>query len=120
MKKTLGILSVLVVVCLLAWIGNPDFLSAYNIQIILKRAALYGILGIGAALVIMAGGIDLSTGSMVALVGCVLLLLIARFQFSLPVACLMVAILAGLLGLIHGLLITKLRLPAFIVTLCGL
>src|SRR5207247_2114027 len=120
MKKVLGIFGVLVVVCVLASIGNPDFLSGYNLQRVLKRAARYGTLGLGAAFVIMAGGIDLSTGSMVGLVGCILPMLVVSAGVPLPLAIVLVLLAVICLGLIHGLLITKVRLQPFIVTLCGL
>jgi ribose transport system permease protein len=120
MKKALGIFCVLLAVCVLTSALNPSFLSAYNLQNILQRTALYGILGLGAAMVIMAGGIDLSMGSMVALVACLTPLLL--FGAGLPAAVVLVLVFAlvFLLGLAHGLLITKLRLQPFVVTLCGL
>lgn len=120
MKKVLGILALLLVVCVLAWIGNPKFLDEYNLYNILKRAALYGILGLGAAFVIMAGGIDLSTGSMVGLVGCLFPMMIVQAHVPFGLAWLAVGGICLCLGLIHGLLIAKLRLQPFIVTLSGL
>lgn len=72
MKKALGIFALLVFVYALASLLNPDFLSTYNIQNTLRRTALFGIISIGAALVIITGGIDLSLGSLVGLIGCLL------------------------------------------------
>jgi len=72
MKKALGIFALLVFVYALASLLNPDFLSTYNIQNTLRRTALFGIISIGAAMVIIAGGIDLSLGSLVGLIGCLL------------------------------------------------
>ena len=70
MKKIVGIFVVLLLVMLLtAWI-SPAFFSAYNIENLMRRSALFGIMGIGAAFVIMTGGIDLSIGSLICLVGC--------------------------------------------------
>ena len=70
MKKIIGIFVVLLLVMLLtAWI-SPAFFSAYNIENLMRRSALFGIMGIGAAFVIMTGGIDLSIGSLICLVGC--------------------------------------------------
>lgn len=120
MKKILGISGVLVAVCVLASLGNPEFLSAYNLRNVLQRAALYGILGIGAAFVIMAGGIDLSIGSMVGLIACLMPMLLFEYGLPVPVVFLLLLALAFTLGLTHGLLITKLRLQPFVVTLCGL
>jgi ribose transport system permease protein len=120
MKKILGIAGVLAAICVIASVANPDFLSAYNLQNILKRTALYGILGLGAGFVIMSGGIDLSIGSMVALVGCVFPILLMTWHLPVAVVFLLIFLMVFLLGLIHGLLITKLRLQPFVVTLCGL
>ncbi len=120
MKKVLGIFGVLLAICVIASLGNPDFLNSYNLQNILKRTALYGIMGLGAAFVIMSGGIDLSIGSMVALVGCLMSLLLVDWGLSTPLVFLLLFLLALALGLIHGLLITKMRLQPFVVTLCGL
>jgi ribose transport system permease protein len=120
MKKILGIAGVLVVVCVIASIGNPNFLNAFNLENILKRTALYGIMGIGVSFVIMSGGIDLSIGSLVALVGCLMSLMVIDWGLSPPLVFLLLFLLVVGLGLIHGLLITKLRLQPFVVTLCGL
>jgi ribose transport system permease protein len=78
------------------------------------------VLGLGASLVIVTGGIDLSIGSVVCLVGCLLPWLLVGQGW--PVALAVPAVLAlGLgLGLVHGLLVTRLRLQPFLVTLCGL
>ena len=89
-------------------------------QNILQRAALYGILGIGVAFVIMAGGIDLSIGSVIGLVGCIVPLLLNKREWPVSMAILAALAVTAGLGLCHGLLITKLRLQPFVVTLCGL
>lgn len=120
MKKVLGIFGMLVVIIVLTSIGNPGFLSGYNLENLLRRVSLYSILSLGAAFVIMAGGIDLSIGSMVGLVGSVFPLLLITHGYPLPVALLAVFGLVAALGLAHGLLITKLRLQPFVVTLSGL
>ncbi|MEM9235999.1 MAG: ABC transporter permease [Verrucomicrobiota bacterium] len=120
MKKTLGILTTLVVLYALTAIIGDGFLGAYNQEKLLERTALYGILGIGVAFVIITGGIDLSIGSVVCLVGCGVPWLIVKQDWS-PAAALTTAFaVSGGIGLIHGLLITKLKLQPFVVTLCGL
>lgn len=119
MKKVLGVLGVLVVVCLFTAIANPRFLLPYNIENILQRTAMLGILAIGAAFVIMAGGIDLSVGSLVGLVGCLMALMLGRGWPDGVVVLGLLSMLAAV-GLLHGILITKLRLQPFVVTLCGL
>ena len=79
--KILGIFGLLVALCVFMtlmtsdpWynIGTSKFLQAGNIQNLLSRTALYGILGVGVAFVIISSGIDLSIGSMVCLSGVLL------------------------------------------------
>jgi ribose transport system permease protein len=120
MKKNLGILGLLIAVCVFTALLSGSFLSAYNIENVLRRSALFGILSIGVAFVIITGGIDLSLGSVVCLVGCGLPWLLTVHHCSLPAALLAVTAVSIGIGLAHGLLITKLRIQPFIVTLCGL
>jgi ribose transport system permease protein len=100
--------------------GENIFLSSYNLENLIRRTALFGILSIGVAFVIITGGIDLSIGSVVCLVGCGLPWMLAVQGWSLPVALFTTAFLVIGLGFAHGLLITKLKLQPFVVTLCAL
>ena len=72
MKKILGITVLLVVICVFTALRNENFLSAYNVQNTIRWTALYGIISIGVAFVIISGGIDLSIGSVVGLIGSLL------------------------------------------------
>ncbi|QIF02961.1 ABC transporter permease [Roseimicrobium sp. ORNL1] len=120
MKKILGITILLVLVCVFTAVVNPNFLGAYNVGNVVKWTSLFAILGIGAAFVIITGGIDLSIGSVVGLVGTMLPWLLVKKGWSVPAALGAGMSVSLLIGLIHGVLVTKLRLPAFVVTLCGL
>ncbi|MCP3920454.1 MAG: ABC transporter permease [bacterium] len=187
MKKILGITTLLIVVVAATAALSPNFLTAYNVQNIIRWSALFGILSVGVAFVIVTGGIDLSIGSVVGLVGCTLAMLLnpiderppgwawksvfqiqgciaivaaviwglARFYgrsrgsgrrllwlglagaalfaagryapgfdlpawLHLPFVVLWVLALSLQIGLLHGLLITKIGLQPFVVTLCGL
>src|SRR5688572_8382074 len=120
MKKVLGILAMLVVVCALTGVQNPDFFSSYNVYNTLRWSGLFAVLGVGAAFVIISGGIDLSIGSVGGLVGAMLIVTLVREKWPAPLGIASVLAVSATLGLIHGLLITKLRLQPFIVTLCGL
>lgn len=120
MKKLLGIFGLLLAVCLFATLASESFRSGYNVENLIRRTALFGIIGIGVAFVIVTGGIDLSIGSVICLVGCGLPWLLTVKHWSLPASLLMVVVVSVGIGLAHGLLITKLRLQPFIVTLCGL
>src|SRR5881227_1590813 len=105
MKKNMGIFLLLVAVFAFTAIRSPNFLTPYNIQNTIRWTSLFGIIAIGVAFVIITGGIDLSIGSVVGLIGCLLPWLLA--QHHLPVAAALPAVLAlsMLIGLAHGLLI---------------
>ena len=119
MRKILGIFGLLVAVFVVAWIAEPNFASSYNLQNIIRWTALFGIISIGVAFVIITGGIDLSVGSLIGLVGCSIPMLLASgySTFSAPAIAMLLAL---SIGLLHGLLITRLGLQPFVVTLCGL
>ncbi|MEM6473662.1 MAG: hypothetical protein AAF802_29155 [Planctomycetota bacterium] len=120
MNKVLGIFGLLLFVCLFTAVMSESFVSQYNLYNITKWSALFGILSVGVAFVIMTGGIDLSIGSVVGLIACLLPMLIFQGGFSPAAAIGIVLLVAGGIGLLHGLLITKLELQPFVVTLCGL
>jgi ribose transport system permease protein len=80
----------------------------------------YGIFSIGLGMVIITGGIDLSVGSVFALLGVLLSMMLVEWGWPWPLAVLAVVFVAMALGAIHGLLITKVGVQPFIVTLCGL
>ncbi len=120
MKKVLGIFGLLVFICVATALMSDRFLTEFNIENLIRRSALFGILSIGAAFVIITAGIDLSIGSVVCLVGCLLPWMLVEHEFSVPVALMIVAAISLAIGVTHGLLITKVRLQPFVVTLCGL
>ena len=120
MKKSLGILLLLLVIVGVTGTLNADFLSAYNLQNVVRWTALFGIISIGAAFVIITGGIDLSIGSVIGLVGCLMPLLLVEHEWPIWAMLAFVMAVSLAIGLVHGLLITKLRLQPFVVTLCGL
>lgn len=120
MKKILGILGLLLVVSIVTSLASDFFLTSYNLENVIRRTALFGILSIGVAFVIITGGIDLSIGSVVCLVGVGLPWMVTVANIPVPLALLIVAVVSIGIGLAHGLLITKLRLQPFVVTLCAL
>lgn len=120
MKKNLGILGLLIFVCLLTALCADGFLSEYNVENLIRRTALFGIISIGAAFVIITSGIDLSIGSVVCLIGCLTPWLLVNQGVSVPLTLIILLAVSLAIGLMHGLLITKLKLQPFVVTLCGL
>ncbi len=120
MKKELGIAVLLVVLCVTLGFLAPNSLHPDNIDNMLRRISEYGVFGIGAGIVIITGGIDLSVGSLLALQGVFMCILLRDHNMSWPAAMAITMVATGALGAIHGILITKIKLPPFIVTLCGL
>ena len=127
MRKTLGIFSLLAAIFFLTGLLESNFFSqkSYffdggNIYNMAKWTGLFGILAIGVCFVIVTGGIDLSIGSLIGLTGALFPLLLVNKGTPVWAGFAIVLLLAASIGLIHGLLITKLRLQPFIVTLCGL
>ncbi len=120
MKKDLGILLVFVVLCLVLALLNPRFLCATNLQNTARLVGMFGIFSIGIGFVIITGGIDLSSGSLFSLLGVLLCLGLVDWQLPWPLVVAAVLGLGGLLGWFHGLVVTRLGIQPFIVTLCGL
>ena len=87
MNKTLGILGIFIAVCLAAAGLSDVFLSAGNLEKLLLRIGLFGILAVGVSFVIITGGIDLSIGSVVCLVGCGLPWLLVEEGWSPAASC---------------------------------
>lgn len=106
----------LVGLCLLLWILTPHFLTVSNALNVMEQTSINAIVAVGMTYVIIAGGIDLSVGSLVALSGVVLAgALKAGWSPSLAIAAAL-AVGAGT-GLMNGLIIAFGRLPPFIMTL---
>jgi ribose transport system permease protein len=120
MRKELGTFILLVVLCAVVAAINPRFLGGANLQNMARLIGMYGIFSIGIGVVIITGGIDLSVGSMFALLGVLLSMMLTEWHWPAVVAVAATLIVAIGLGLIHGLLITRLHVQPFIVTLCGL
>jgi ribose transport system permease protein len=114
----------LLVLCFGLWLSNSDFLGPSNLLNTVRQISMLGIFSIGISFVIVAGGIDLSIGSVIGLTG----VLIAKISspaaggmgHSLWIGVSVAIAVAALLGLLQGLLITRLKLQPFIVTLGGM
>jgi ribose transport system permease protein len=120
LRKELGLFLLILVIGAITAFINPQFVSLVNLTNLANQIGLFGLLAIGLGLVIITGGIDLSVGSMVALLGIIFLDTMVEHEVAWPFA-LALTILGGtLLGTVHGLLITRLKLQPFVVTLCGL
>jgi ribose transport system permease protein len=120
MRKELGTFLLLVILCIIVSILNPRFIAPENLQNMSRLIGAYGIFSIGLGIVIITGGIDLSVGSAFALLGVLLSMALVEWRVRPSLAVAGVIAVAMGLGMLHGLLITRLNIQPFIVTLCGL
>ena len=119
-RQETGILLLLLALCAIVAAASPQFLSVVNLQNVGRLVGTYGIFSIGVGIVIITGGIDLSVGSICALLGVLLSMMLVEWHWPPAVALIAVVALGGALGAVHGVLIARLGLQPFIVTLCGL
>jgi len=119
-KKDIGLFILILVVGTVVAIINPLFLSPINLGNTANLVGLFGLFAIGQAFVIITGGIELSVGSIIALLGVLFVDLMVNYGVPWPAALLLMLVLGMVMGLVHGLFITRLHLQPFIVTLCGL
>ena len=113
----LGPLVALLAACAFFALNTERFLSAENLSLVLQQVMVVGVIAVGQTLVILTAGIDLSCGMVMALAGMVMTKLVAEAGVPVPLA-----IAAGVgvgvaFGLVNGLLVSRLALPPFIVTL---
>ena len=119
-RKDLGLLVLILVVGTIVAIRQPLFIAPVNIANTANLIGLFGLFAIGQGFVIITGGIELSVGSIIALLGVLFVELVVNYGVPWPLAVLLMLVLGALIGLAHGLLITKMKMQPFIVTLCGL
>lgn len=112
-----GPLLAFLLVVIIASLSSPRFMMAQNLSNVSLQVSIVAIVAIGATLVILTGGIDLSPGSTVALVGCTLAILVKNMGLPLPIGILLALLLGVGLGFINGFLSTYGKIPSFIVTL---
>lgn len=115
--REMSLVLIIAIMCVVLSFTNPFFATTSNLQTVLGSVAVDGILTIGMILVMLTGGLDLSIGSVM----CMGMAIAGKgIQMGLPVV---VALLLGILaaavsGLLVGLIVTRLHLSHFIVTLC--
>ncbi|MGQ9524953.1 MAG: ABC transporter permease [Armatimonadota bacterium] len=114
--RELSILVFLCVLLLLVGIGSPAFLEAQNVQDILVNSSYIAVAAVGMTMVIVAGGIDISIGSILAVCG-ITSGHAAKAGLSVPAVTLLSVLVGGLLGAVNGSLVAFAGIPAIIVTL---
>jgi ribose transport system permease protein len=120
LKKDLGLFLLILVVGGVTAVLNPRFLSPLNIANTANLIGLFGLFSIGEGFVIITGGIELSVGSVFALLGAIFIDLLVTYNVNWVLAVLLMVVAGLAIGAIHGFLVTRMRLQPFVVTLCGL
>jgi len=116
-SSSFNIFLVLLVMCAIMYIVSEPFRSIDNVLSIARNFSAYAITGIGVSLVIIAGGIDLSLGSIYGFAGVITCMAMADLGWP-ALSSIVVGMLAGgIFGLFNGILVIKAKLPPFIATL---
>lgn len=114
---TLGPLIALVLACAFFASQSDRFLSTQNFSLILAQVMVVGVIAIGQTLIILTAGIDLSCGMVMALGGIVMTKFAADYGLSTPAAMACGLLVTTFFGYLNGMLVTRIKLPPFIVTL---
>jgi ribose/xylose/arabinose/galactoside ABC-type transport system permease subunit len=109
-----GALVLLILICLIATARYEAFLSPENLINVLRQNSMLGIVALGMTFVILAGGIDLSVGSLLAVAG---VIAAGLAEWGVTIAAVIAIVATTFLGVINGLIIAKARIQPFIVTL---
>ena len=117
--RELNVLFIVVIAGLVIALIKPTFMTLFNVQVILRQLAVFGILAVAETFVIIVLGIDLSVGSVVAFGG-ILTAIIINATGSALLAVFGVLCVALLIGFYHGLMVTRIKMAPFIITLGSL
>src|SRR5438309_3642262 len=114
--SSMGPLFALLAACIFFAFQSDRFLSGQNFSLILQQVMVVGVIAIGQTLIILTAGIDLSCGMVMALGSIVMSKLAVDLGVPTPLAVLCGIGVTALFGLLNGLLVTRIKLPPFIVT----
>ena len=120
MKKLVGLALFLLILYGALLLADETARSWGNHLNLAKRIGQYGIISLGVGILIISGGIDLSIGSLVGLCATVFAMLLIDYHWPPALAMGATLLLGAAAGLLHGVIVTKLKMQAFVVTLCGL
>jgi ribose transport system permease protein len=116
LAREFGVFVALIIICIIMSFASPYFLKYKNIFNVLRSMSTIGIMAIGMTMVIITAGIDLSVGSLLGV--CSMFTARLIFQGLPPFLCVFLGILFGIaLGTINGVIITKVKVTPFVVTL---
>lgn len=111
------VLGFTIILGLVLGIVRPNFFTAYNLGIIIKQMSFFGMAAIGQTLTIITIGTDLSVGAVACLAGIIFAILYGSMGVNVVVAILVAIVVCVLIGYLNGMLITRLGLSPFIITL---
>ncbi|MDG6363182.1 ABC transporter permease [Glaesserella parasuis] len=114
--RKMAALAGLILLVIFFSVTNDYFFTSNNIMTVGLQTSTIALIGIGATCVILTGGIDLSTGSVVALSG-VAAAMIVNAGVPVPLGMVLGTLVGGICGLVNGILVTQMKLPPFIATL---
>lgn len=107
-------------ICIVVALLTDKFMSVNNWMNILLTASYSGLVAVGMTFVIITGGIDLSVGSILAFSSMIGAMAISRWGWPVPIAIIFIIVIGALIGWEQGLFVSRLNMPAFIVTLAGM
>jgi ribose transport system permease protein len=119
-REIAGPLGAMILVAVLVAATTRNFLDPGNLSNLVLQVSIVAIVAVGATIVILAGGIDLSPGSAIALITMVFALSVKNWGIPLPAAIVLAILLGTALGALNGVLTAYLRIPSFITTLAAL
>lgn len=117
LKANFGVFIAFVIIFVIASLVSNKFLAFGNQMIILRTISATALSAFGMSFVLLAGGIDLSVGSYMSLAGCLTTILISWMGVPSILAVLISLTVGVLFGAVNGVIITKMKMPPFIVTL---
>ncbi|MCY9669534.1 ABC transporter permease [Paenibacillus alginolyticus] len=117
MGRELGLVAALIIMIAIFGLMNPIYLSPDNLLDIVDQSTINGLLALGITFVIITGGIDLSIGSIMAIVIVSVGLLLTKYGMSPVLSIVLGLVIGALIGAMNGLLVTKIKLQPFIATL---
>ena len=119
-RRELTVVYAIIALSIVIQLVNHNFATLFNFQVMVRQIAIFGLISLGEMIVIITAGIDLSMGSVVALVGVVEAMLVSRAGWP-PFLSLGAGLVAAvLIGAYHGVAVSKWAIPSFIITLGSL
>ena len=114
--KQRAIWAFLVLMLIFFSVTSKNFLSVRNLLNVVKQVPIYGIASVGMTYVILLGGIDLATGSIISFVNILAAYLMVNMGMNPIIAALISLIVSTFIGLLNGIIIAEIKMPALIVT----